>query len=321
MSFSYLTPTTREDALASLAEPDTMPVAGGTDLVPCHEEGILSPRQVVDVRRLPGARDILIHADGSVTIGAAATIAEIAAHPELREQLPALARACAQVGTPALRNAGSIGGNLVQRHHCWYFRRGVGCFKRGGTDCAAVDGEHQYHGIIASGPCRAVHPSDPVVALEALGATVQVAKANTPDRAIPLAELFAGAANDPHREAQLNAGELIVALHIPAEAAGGTQYWEKLMQRGAWDFALASVAAVRWRDGSVRIAFGGLTLGPWRAPLSIEEDVASGGLDDDSIDALSERAMYDAEPLAHNGYKVQLAQTLLKRAIRALGND
>jgi xanthine dehydrogenase YagS FAD-binding subunit len=229
-----------------------------------------------------------------------------------------LAEACESVGTPALRNSGTIGGNLVQRHHCWYFRQGVGCFKRGGTQCAAVDGEHQHHGIIADGTCRAVHPSDPAVALLALDARVEIVGPDGASRLADIETLFAGAARDPHKEAQLAPGELIVAVHLSADAAGGRQHWEKVMQRGAWDFALVSVAACRRTDGTVRMAMGGLGLAPWRVPDSIEEDVASGGLDEDSIDALVERAFYDVEPLPGNEYKRTMGQGVLKRAIASL---
>lgn len=208
----------------------------------------------------------------------------------------------------------------MQRHHCWYFRRGVGCFKRGGSACAAVEGEHQYHGILADGTCRAVHPSDPAVALLALDAQVEIAAQDGRLRRVDLATLFAGAANDPAKEAQLAAGELIVAVEVPAEAIGGVQHWEKVMQRGAWDFALVSIAACKRRDGSVRMAMGGLSLGPWRVPDSIEEDVGSGGLDEDSIDALVERAFYDFVPLPGNVYKRRMGQGVLKRAIQQLGD-
>lgn len=319
MSFTYEHATSREDALARLAAPGVLPVAGGTDLVPCYEDGIVAPSAVVDIRRIPGMRDVTLHADGRISVGAAVTIAELAAHERIRALAPMLADACASAGTPALRNAGSLGGNLAQRHHCWYFRRGVGCFKRGGSQCAAVDGEHQYHGIIADGTCRAVHPSDPAVALLALGATVEIARHGANTREVGIDTLFAGAASDATKEAQLADGELIVAVHIPAEATGGAQHWEKVMQRAAWDFALVSCAAARRADGSVRMAMGGLALGPWRVPLSVEEDVASGGLDEDSIDALVERAFYDAQPLANNGYKREMAQGVLKRAIQSLG--
>jgi xanthine dehydrogenase YagS FAD-binding subunit len=319
VSFEYAHATALPDALSALAVEGTLPVAGGTDLVPCVDEGILSPTRVLDIRGLPGARDITLHADGSATIGAAVRISDLATHPQVRAHFPLLADAAASVGTPALRNMGTIGGNLVQRHHCWYFRRGVGCFKRGGTQCAAVDGEHEYHGIVAAGTCRAVHPSDPAVALEALDATVVVARVGADERRLSIAELFAGAATNALSEVTLAHGELITAIELPAAAANGVQHWEKVMQRGAWDFALVSCAAARRADGAVRIALGGVALAPWRIALSVEEDIASGGLDEDSIDALAERAMYDVEPLARNGYKVTLAQTVLKRAMQALG--
>jgi xanthine dehydrogenase YagS FAD-binding subunit len=318
VTFSYHIAASADEALRALAEPATLPVAGATDLLPCADAGIVAPRRVVDIRRIPGFREITASAQG-LRIGAAVTIAELAAHPEVETQYPALAQACASVGTPALRNSGTIGGNLVQRHHCWYFRRGVGCFKRGGTQCAAVEGEHQYHGIIADGTCRAVHPSDPAVALLALDARVEIVGPGG-TRLVDLETLFAGAARDPHKEAQLAPGELIVAVHLGADAAGGRQYWEKVMQRGAWDFALVSVAASRRTDGTVRMAMGGLGLAPWRVPDSIEEDVASGGLDEDSIDALVERAFYDVEPLPGNAYKRVMGQGVLKRAIATLAS-
>jgi len=319
VSFEYEHATTLPDALAALAAEGTLPVAGGTDLVPCVDEGILTPTRVLDVRALPGAGAITLHADGSATIGAAVRISDLATHTGLRERFAVLAEAAASVGTPALRNMGTIGGNLAQRHHCWYFRRGVGCFKRGGTQCAAVEGEHEYHGIVADGTCRAVHPSDPAVALEALDAIVVVARAGATERRLSIAELYAGAANNAQSEVTLAHGDLITAIELPAAAADGMQHWEKVMQRGAWDFALVSCAAVRRTDGTVRLALGGVALAPWRISLSVEEDIASGGLDEDSIDALAERAMYDVEPLARNGYKVTLAQTVLKRAMQALG--
>ena len=133
-----------------------------------------------------------------------------------------------------------------------------------------------------------------------------------------LQRVFAGASADPLGEMTLASDELIVAIELPAAAAGGAQHWEKIMQRGAWDFALVSCAAARHTDGVVRMALGGVGLGPWRIAESVEEDVASGGLDEDSIDALAERAMYDAVPLKRNGYKVDIARAVLRRAMRAL---
>jgi xanthine dehydrogenase YagS FAD-binding subunit len=271
------------------------------------------------VRAWPGAASIDADADGGVRVGAAARIAEIAEHPVISARFPALAEACASVGSPALRNMGTLGGNLGQRPRCWYLRRNVPCFKNRGSACPAVAGEHQYHGIVANGTCRAVHPSDPAVALSALGARVEVAARDGTRRTIAIDALYEDAAANPAREVVFAPDELITAVELPAAAAGGTQHWEKVIQRGAWDFALVSCAGARHADGSIRIALGGVALGPWRVALSVEEDVASGGLDAESIDALAERAMYDMEPLPGTTYKVAIAQGALRRAMAALG--
>lgn len=317
--FTYHRPTTLPEAIAAIAEPGSRAIGGGTDLLPCLEDGVVQLTRVVDVRDLPGARDITLHADGAARLGAGVRLAELAEHAELRARYPMLADAALAVGTPALRNMGTLGGNLGQRMRCWYFRGGVACFKNGGDRCAAYHGEHEYHGILGDVQCHAVHPSDVAVALEALDAQVEIAGPAGTTRRCSIAALYEGAGNDPARELTLGDGELITAILIPAEAAGGVQHWEKVMQRGAWDFALISCAAARRTDGTVRMALGGVGLGPWRIAHSVEEDVASGGLDEDSIDALAERAMYDTVPLERNGYKVWIAQAALRRAMRALG--
>lgn len=316
--FTYERPTSLEAALDTLSTSGSVAIGGGTDLLVLIEEGLAKPQRVVDVRAYAGAGEIELRADGSARIGGAARIADVAAHEGLRAHFPVLAQACASVGTPALRNMGTLGGNLAQRQRCWYFRRGVACFKNGGDACAAVAGENQYHGIVAEGPCRAVHPSDPAVALLALGARLEVASARG-SRTITLEELYAGAAAERERDVTIASDELITAIELDASAADGAQHWEKLMQRGAWDFALVACAAARRTDGSVRMALGGVGLGPWRVPSSIEEDVSSGGLDPESIDALAERALYDAAPLSKNSYKVEMARALLRRAVAAIG--
>ncbi|HET8771142.1 MAG TPA: FAD binding domain-containing protein [Gemmatimonadaceae bacterium] len=316
--FAYERPTSLESVLEALAASGSVAIGGGTDLLVLVEEGLAKPQRVVDVRAYAGAGDIELRADGSARIGGAARIADVAAHQGLRAHFPVLAEACGSVGTPALRNMGTLGGNLAQRQRCWYFRRGVTCFKNGGDACAAVAGENQYHGIVAEGPCRAVHPSDPAVALLALGARVAIAS-KSGSRTIALEELYAGAEADRERDVMIASDELVTAIELDAAAADGAQHWEKLMQRGAWDFALVACAAARRTDGSVRMALGGVGLGPWRVPSSIEEDVSSGGLDPESIDALAERALYDVEPLAKNAYKVEMARALLRRAVGAIG--
>lgn len=316
--FRYHRATSAADAVAALGAAGSVALGGGTDLLVTMKEGIAKPAQLVDLRHVRGARDITARADGSVRIGAAARIADIAAHEMIRAKFAALALAAEAVGTPALRNMGTIGGSLGQRPRCWYFRRGVPCLKNGGSGCAAIDGENQYHAILSAGPCHAVHPSDPAVALTALDATIEVVGAGEARRSVPAGAFFEGAAANPHSETVLAAGEMIEAIELPAASSGGAQHYEKLMQRGAWDFALVSLAGIKRRDGEVRLVLGGVAPAPYRVNPSVEEDVASGALDDESADALAERALYDAAPLSKNGYKAIQAAALLRRAMLSL---
>jgi xanthine dehydrogenase YagS FAD-binding subunit len=159
-----------------------------------------------------------------------------------------------------------------------------------------------------------VHPSDPAVALTALDAVVELESA-TGSRGVPIGEFYVLPSERVDEETVLRAGEFVRAIVLPAAAAGGTQRYHKLMQREAWDFALVSVAGCKRRDGDVRIVFGGVAPRPWRVSSSVEEDVSSGGLDGDTIATLADRALYDAMPLSKNGYKVDLAGSLLRQII------
>jgi xanthine dehydrogenase YagS FAD-binding subunit len=317
-AFRYHRPATYADALTALGAADSVALGGGTDLLVTMKEGLAEPAHLVDVRHLRGAREIKLNEDGSTRIGGAVRIADLAANAMIVERFAALAEACRMVGTPALRNMGTIAGNLCQRPRCWYFRRGVPCLKNGGSGCAAVNGENQYHAILSRGPCHAVHPSDPAVALTALEATVEIIGLGEARRSVPIESFFANAASNPHGETVLAPGEMIEAVEIPAHSSGGSQRYEKLMQRGAWDFALVSLAGVKRADGEVRLVLGGVSPAPHRVNPSVEEDVASGALDEESADALAERALYDAAPLSQNGYKSKQAAALLKRAMLEL---
>jgi xanthine dehydrogenase YagS FAD-binding subunit len=212
---------------------------------------------------------------------------------------------------------GTIAGNLCQRPRCWYLRSRASCFKSGGNGCPAAAGENQYHAILGGGPCYIVHPSDAAVALLALEATVEI-RGGGGVRHVPVGEFFVLPAQRLDLETVIGPGEYVSAIEVPASSAGGVQRYEKVMQRAAWDFALVSLAAVRRDDGAVRLVFGGVAPIPWRVSESVEEDVASGGLSEDDITTLAERALYDAKPLAKNGYKVSIAAAVLRRGIRAL---
>jgi xanthine dehydrogenase YagS FAD-binding subunit len=326
-SFAYYHATAKEEAASRLREDSaSVPLGGGTDLLVFIDEGLARPTALVDLRDVAGLRDIVSVADGGLRIGAAARIDDVAREPRVRSRYPALAQACAAVGTPALRQMGTVGGNLCQRPRCWYFRRAIPCLKNGGNDCPAVEGENQYHAILEGGPCHAVHPSDPAVALVALGAVIEItgaqARASAPvTRTCASEEFFALPTERLDRETNLATGEFVSAVILPDASAAGEpnmQRYYKEMQRGTWDFALVSLAAIRRRDGAVRLVLGGVAPRPWRVVASVEEDVASGGLDEDTVATLADRALYDARPLSKNAYKIDIAANLLRRGIRDL---
>ena len=294
-----------------------MSLGGGTDLLVAIAEEISQPDVLVDLRTIPDSAGVRVLGDGSLRIGASTRVADLADDPLVRDRFPALAQACDVVGTPALRHMGTIGGNLCQRPRCWYFRRSIPCLKNGGSACPAVDGENQYLAILDNGPCHIVHPSDPAVALTALDARVEIVSGGGV-REVPISEFYTLPSDRLDQETVLAFGEFVSAIVLPGEAAGGVQQYRKLMQRDAWDFALVSIAGCKRTNGDVRIVLGGVAPRPWRVNTSIEEDVASGGLDEDTIATLAERALYDARPLAKNGYKVELAASLLRETIAQL---
>ena len=281
-------------------------------------EGLVRPDALVDLRALPSSDLLAWSGEGSLRIGASATIASIATNERVRQDFAALAEACEAVGSPALRNMGTIGGNLCQRPRCWYFRSAIPCLKSNGDSCPAVEGENTHLSIFGGGPCHAVHPSDPAVALSALEAVVHIVGPGG-SRAVPISEFFVLPDPDPKRETILERGEFVTAVEIPAHSSGGRQRYTKVLQRGAWDFALASIAVVRRTDGAVRMVFGGVAPIPWPVNPSVEEDVASAPLSADDIEVLAERALYDAQPLSRNGYKVSLCRALLRDAITFAG--
>jgi xanthine dehydrogenase YagS FAD-binding subunit len=318
--FAYHLATSLDDALMQLTRPRTMAVGGGTDLLVTIEERLAEPETVVDVRRLAESLSIGHADDGGLRIGAAVRLADVAAHPTIRERYPALALACEQVGTPAIREMATLGGNLCQRPRCWYFRRNVPCLKNGGDGCPAREGENQYLAILEGGPCFIVHPSDPAVALVALDAAIEVASARG-RRDVAAADFFVLPRERMDRETVLADDELVIGIRLPEASAGGVQRYVKLMQRAAWDFALVSLCAVRRADGDVRLVLGGVSPRPYRVYTSVEEEATSGGLDEETIAGLADRALLDAMPLSRNAYKLDLAASLLRDAIRELAAE
>lgn len=314
---SYITPTTWDAALSALQQPGALPASGGTDLVPLMRDGIVDPETLVDLRHLPRGREIALVTNGNLRIGAAVTLDTLAHDPLIAAHAPALALAAASVGSQPLREAGTLGGNLCQRVRCWYYRGDHPCLRRGGNLCSAEIGENQYHGIFRTGGCVVAHPSDCAVVLAAYEATIDV-RGRSGARAVPMRDFLVPSSARLDQETSLGAGEVVEAVVVPAGSLGGQQVFIKQMQRSAWDFALVSIAATRRNDSEVRLVLGGVANVPWRVTDSIEEDVASGGLSDDDIETLAQRALYDATPLSGNAYKLDIAAALLRRAIARL---
>jgi len=254
------------------------PLAGGTEVVPLLRAGLLTADTLVDIRGVV-PRGI----DGG-RIGAGATLAELECDPEVPE---ALREACRLAASPQLRGMGTLAGNLLQATRCWYWRLDWPCRLHGGDECFARDGEHREHAIFANGYCASAHPSDVAAALLALDATV-----HTNRRELRLAELYRLPDEADRRTTTLEPGELILELDVPP---ADRSVYLKAMDRKRWSFPIVGVAAAR-RCDETRIALAGAAPIPW---------LLAGGLE-------------SATPLPGNAYKVEVATTLVNRAVAAL---
>jgi len=294
------------------------PLAGGTDLLTLMKADITAPESLIDIKRIPDLSGIRYSDDG-LTLGGLTTLAEIETSDVIRRRYPLFAEAASVAATPQLRNMATLGGNLLQRPRCWYFRsRHFHCWLKGGDECQDRDGEHQLHAIVGGGPCCAVHPSDLAPALVALDAEVRL-RGTAGERSLPIADFFQPPSEDRRAETVARPDELITAVRIPPPGSGRGTYL-KAIDRKVWAFALVSVATFlrlgESRITDARIVLGGVAPVPWRA--SAAEAALRGSVPDDAIlDRAARAALADAEPLQHNAYKVLLATTLVRRALAA----
>jgi len=274
-----LQPSSAEEAAAALGN-GSCALAGGTELVPLLRDGLAQAERLVDVSGvLP--RGI----DGS-RVGAGTKLAEL----ERNDQVPqALREACSQAASPQLRSMGTVGGNLLQATRCWYWRLGFDCWLHGGERCFAKDGAHREHAIFGNGDCASAHPSDVAAALVALNATLRTTK-----RELPVADLYRLPSEDERNVTTLAPDELILELDVPA--AQGSTYL-KAMDRRKWAFPIVGVAAARFSEGT-RIALAGVAPIPWQLGSAADLDHAT--------------------PLPGTAYKVDIARTLVTRALRQL---
>src|SRR5512137_692450 len=268
-NFDYVQPKSLKAAIAHLSDPGAVVHAGGTDLLGCLREHIFPVKKVVSISAVRELHGIAEGAQGALRIGALTSVRTVAEHPLVRNRFSGLAQAASEVGSPQLRNQGTIGGNICQKPRCWYYRGDFNCLRKGGGTCFAVDGENQYHCIFGGGgTCFIVHPSDTAPALTAFNATVRVAGPKGV-RHVPLEKFFVLPEVDVQRETVLARGEIVTEIRIPPPAPGTRSSYRKVRARRSWDFALAGVALALRFDGKrvigSRVVLSGAAPVPWRS--------------------------------------------------------
>ncbi len=317
-AFAYVNPATEKEAVAAMATATRgkiVPLAGGMDLLDLMKDYIIQPDVVVNVKKLPST--ITVPAQGLTVIGAAARLADVAEHDGIRKAYPAFAQAADSVGTPQIRHSGTVGGNLMQRPRCWYFRNEeFHCLKKGGARCFAVDGENQFHAIFGDGPCHIIHPSTLAVPLIAYGGRIKVAGPDG-EREIEADKFYEMPDRNMFGETVLQPNELVTGIVLPALRNTKSAIYEvKFKQSHDWPLAFASVA-LRMAGSTVesaRVVLGAVAPIPWRS-MAAEAALKGKTVDDQVAWQAAEAALADAKPMSGNAYKVQVAKTALRRAI------
>jgi xanthine dehydrogenase YagS FAD-binding subunit len=320
--FAYLDAADEKQAVAALSTErgKVLPLAGGMDLLGLMKDYVAQPETLVNVKKLPNT--ITVPAQGLVTIGAAARVADVAAHQALGAEFPALTMAAGGVGTPQIRNAGTLGGNIMQRPRCWYFRNEeFHCLKKGGSRCFAVEGENQFHAIFGDTPCHIVHPSSLAVPVIAYGGRFRVVGPDG-EREVEADKFFVMPDRNMYGETVLEPNELVTHLILPRVANVKSGHYEvKFKQSHDWPVAMATVALTM--NGTTvenaRVVLGAVAPIPWRSREAVA--VLKGkAVTPQVAAAAAEAAVKNAKPMSQNAYKVQLARVAVERALaRAAG--
>ncbi|MFI9450677.1 FAD binding domain-containing protein [Amycolatopsis sp. NPDC052450] len=311
------------EALDSAAATNSAYLAGGTTLVDLMKLEVLTPSRVVDINRLPLTG---VWTDRHrLHIAALERMSDVAAHPVVTSRYPMLSEALLAGASPQLRNMASIGGNLLQRSRCGYFRdTSTPCNKRTpGTGCPAIEGVNRAHAVLGtSDSCVSTHPSDLAVALVALDASVRLTGRDG-SRDVRLAEFYRLPGTTPHLENDLRPGELMTEVTVPLLGWANRSTYVKVRDRSSYEFALASAAAaVLVRGGvvrDVRLAAGGVGTRPWRL-AAVEDALRGKPLRPDVVEKAAALAAEGARPLAHNGFKVPLLRRTITRALMKLAD-
>lgn len=318
-AFAYVNPTNEKDAVAALKGAGVaMPIAGGQDLLARMKDYIHQPDRLVNVKNALEA-NITSTPDGGLKIGAAMKIADLAENHDIAAKYPAVVAAAGEIGTPQIRNAGTVGGNINQRPRCWYFRNEeFVCFKKGGNRCFAPTGENQFHAIFGNnGPSHIVHPSNLAVPFVAYGARFRVVGPNGA-REVPAPEYFTlPTPQNVQKENVLADDELLTHVILPPPGNVKSGFYE-VRYKESHDWPLAFAAVVLTTNGntimSARVVLGAVAPVPWRSD-DAEKALVGKPLNEATAADAAAAAVKGAEPLSHNGYKVQIAKTAVKRAI------
>ena len=293
-------------------------IAGGTDMLQLLQDRVIAPVELIDINRLP-LTGIEVGPDGA-RIGALARMADVADDPRIQREFAAVSQALLLSASPQVRNMATMGGNVLQRTRCLYFRDATTpCNKRDpGSGCSALEGENRLNAILGGSPsCIATYPGDLAVALVALGAQALVSGVDG-ERAVPLDRLHRLPGDTPHVETVLKPGELITAFHIPPSACARHSLYLKVRDRASFEFALTSAAVGLDLEGDrireVRIAVGGVATVPWRL-RHLEDALVGQPATADSFQEVARRAAKGAEPRGKNAFKVALVERTVEHAL------
>ncbi|RUV36380.1 xanthine dehydrogenase family protein subunit M [Mesorhizobium sp. M7A.F.Ca.MR.148.00.0.0] len=321
--FSYVRANSVDAARQAAALPGAMLLAGGTTLVDLAKCGVAEPETLVDIAHLKGLDSIEVNERGA-TIGALARMSHVADHADIKSRFPAVSEALWQAASAQIRNMATIGGNLMQRTRCPYFRdpgNFSACNKREpGSGCSAIGGVTRGHAVLgASDACIAMYPGDLAVALVAFDATVHLG-----ERQIPVDDFFLLPGTTPDREHAIEPGEMITAIEIRGSSSARRSIYLKIRDRQSYEFAAASAAVgIEFEaDGrtirDLRVALGGVATKPWRA-RAVEAALIGKVLEPDTVRAASLLAVEGAVDHGANHYKIELAPRVVARAILRLG--
>ncbi len=305
-----------DDALSQL-HGKALVKAGGVDLMDRLKEGLDSPTRLVNIRTIPGL-DYVREDAGGLRIGPMTTLATIAEHPVVRKNYNVLADACLRAATPQIRNMATVGGNLLQRPRCWYFRSDqFHCLRKGGDRCFAQDGENESHAIFDNSVCAIVHPSAAACALTALGAKLEI-RGKKGTREAPFEGFFVRPGQDVTREHSLAEDELLTEIRVPALPDSVRTAYTKVFQKESFDWPLAEVAVVLdQRGGTVNkasIVLGAAAPIPWRAEAA-EKALTGRAVNAQSAREAATAAVHGATPLSQNAYKIPIFEAVVRRTI------